>query len=145
MRKEPSGCFSEYRYSKSFFLWEPAAVRGGTCIPPPTQLLPATRPVDDTESLLGADDAERVDGGVGGGEVRVLAGTPPKSTLGALAPPQELADTAGRWGRGSVSPVSPRWGDTSLASLVNPLRVEAGGVTLPSPSSRGSRRKNGRH
>lgn len=72
----------------------------------------------------------------------VLAWTPPKSTLGALTPPQELAYTVER---GSVSPVSPRRGDTSPPSLVNPPEVEAGGVTLPSPSSRGSRRKNGRH
>lgn len=40
MRKEPSGCFSECRNSKSFFLREPEVVRGGTYTPPPTQLLP---------------------------------------------------------------------------------------------------------
>lgn len=52
----------------------------------------------------------------------VLARTPPKSTLGALAPPQELADTVGRWGKVSVSPVSPRWGETFPPSLVNRSR-----------------------
>lgn len=120
-------------------------MRGGTHTPPPPQLPRPSGPVDDAEGLLSADDAERVDSGVGGGEVRVLARTPPKSTLGALAAPQELADAVERWGRGSVSPVSPRWGDISPPSLVNPPEVKAGGVTLPSPSSRGSRRKNGQH
>lgn len=103
-------------------------MRGGTGTPelPPSPPGPPA-PVDDAESLLGADDAERVDGGVGGGEVRVLPGTPPESTQGALAAPQELADAAGRWGRGSVSPVSPGWGDASPPSPVNPPpRAKAG-------------------
>lgn len=106
-------------------------MRGGTHSPAPTQLLPAPGPVDDVEGLLGADDAERIDGGVGGGEVGVLAGTTPKSTLGALAPPQELADTAGRWGRGSASPVSPRWGDASPPGLMNPPRGRSRGCHPP--------------
>lgn len=60
---------------------------------PPTHTFKAPAvPVDDAERLLCADDAERVDGGVGGGEVGVLAGAPPKATLGALAAAQELAD-----------------------------------------------------
>lgn len=112
MRKEPSGCFRECRYASSFFLREPAGLlRGGGddtgILPlpapfhlagPPPQSPPAV-PVDDAERLLGADDAERVDGGVGGGEVGVLLGTPPKTPLGALAEAQELADAGGRGGR----------------------------------------------
>lgn len=113
MRKEPSGCFSECRYSSSFFLQEPASCEklGGdthaSCLPPALRQLaeppphtfkaPAV-PVDDAERLLCADDAERVDGGVGGGKVGVLAGAPPKATLGALAAAQELADAMRRGG-----------------------------------------------
>lgn len=58
----------------------------------------------------------------------VLAWTPPKSTLGALTPPQELADAVER---GSVSPVSPRRGDTSPPSLVNPPRGRSRGCHPP--------------
>ena len=50
-------------------------------------------PVYDAVGLLRPDDAQGVDSGVGGGQVRVLSGAPRETPGWALAVGQELTHT----------------------------------------------------
>lgn len=104
--KEPSGCFTEYRKSRSFSLvgargvpqlsrlwdqcsiwksWWSAESRAG-----------ALKPVYDIVGLLCAQDAQGVYSSICRGQVSVLSRTSSKAAHRALTPGQELTHTGSR-------------------------------------------------
>lgn len=116
MRKEPSGCFSEYKYSSSFSLRnerEMAIVSvvsagGGPSRLP--SLLALSVPVDDVIGLLSANDAQCVDCCIRGCEVWVLARAPSKAAIWALTQLQELTHTryTAKWKKQSQTAWIPK-------------------------------------
>lgn len=102
MRKEPSGCFREYRYCSSFSLRSGGREAGdgnGQCSVSRREPFCASSlralcvPVNDVVGLLGANDAQRIDCCIRGCKVWVLAGAPSEATVWALTQLQEVTHT----------------------------------------------------